>query len=46
MINLIFYFVFGTSDESEESIEIDDKNQLSVEDGMTLEQEITNSVTP
>jgi len=46
VINLIFYVGFDSSDESEKSIELDDKNQLNVEQNTELEQEITSSITP
>ena len=48
VINLVFYFVFdGSSDESEESMNIDDdKNQLIMEKNTELGQEITNPITP
>jgi len=46
VINLIFYFGFDSSDESEESVELDDKNQLNIEINTKSEQEITRSITP
>ncbi len=46
VINLIFYFGFGSSDESEDSIEFDDKNQLDIEKNAELEKEITNPINP
>jgi hypothetical protein len=46
VINLIFYFGFDSSDESEDSIEFDDKNQLDIEKNAELEQEITNPISP
>jgi len=46
VINLIFYFGFDSSDESEDSIEFDDKNQLDIEKNAELEQEITNPINP
>ena len=46
VINLIFYVGFDSSDESEKSIELDDKNQLNVKKNTELKQEITSSITP
>ena len=46
VINLIFYFGFESSDESEDSIEFDAKNQLDIEKNAELEQEITNPINP
>ena len=46
VINLIFYFGFDSSDESEDSIEFDDKNQLDIEKNAELEQEIVNPINP
>ena len=50
VINLIFYFMFGTSDESGESVEMDGddegKNQLNVENEANLKQEVTNPISP
>lgn len=46
VINLIFYFGFDSSDESEKSVEVNDKNQLNIKQNAELEQEITSSITP
>ena len=46
VINLIFYVGFDSSEESEESTELDDKNQLDVEKKIGSEQEITSSMAP
>ncbi len=46
VINLIFYFGFDSSDESEDSIEFDDKNELDIEKNAELEQEISSSINP
>ncbi len=46
VINLIFYFGFDSSDESEDSIEFDDENQIEIEKNAELEQEITSSINP
>ncbi len=46
VINLIFYFGFDSSDESENSIEVDDENQLNFEKNAELEQEMTISINP
>ena len=47
IINLVFYFMFdGSSDESEESVDVNDKNQLNIEKNTELGQEITNPIAP
>ena len=46
VINLIFYFGFDSSDESENSIEVDDKNSLNIEKNADLEQEMAILLTP
>ena len=46
VINLIFYFEFDSSDESENSIEVDDKNSLNIEKNADLEQEMAILLTP
>ena len=46
VINLIFYFGFDSSDESEDSIDFDDENQIDIEKNAELEQEITNPINP
>jgi hypothetical protein len=46
IINLVFYFGFDSSDESESSIEIDDKNLLNFEKNPDLEHEMTISINP
>ena len=46
VINLIFYFGFDSSDESEDSIEFDDKSELDIEKNAELEQEISSSINP
>jgi len=45
-INLIFYFGIDSSDESEKSVDFDDKNQITNEKDGEIEQEITNSLNP
>ena len=45
-INLIFYYGFDSSDESENSIEIDDYNHLDIEKNFGFEQEKTSLITP
>ena len=44
IINLIFYVGFDSSDKSENSDELNDKNQINVEENMGLEQEISNLI--
>jgi cell division protein YceG involved in septum cleavage len=46
IINLIFYFGFDSSNESEKSVELDDTNQVNVETGMDSEAEMIISVSP
>ena len=46
IINLVFYFGFDSSDESESSIEIDDKNLLNFEKNPEMEKEMTISINP
>ena len=45
-INLIFYFGFDSSDESENGVEFDDKNQINLEENPDLEHEIINPINP
>ncbi len=46
VINLIFYFGFESSNESENSVEFDDKNQMNLEENADLEHEIINPINP
>jgi len=46
VINLIFYFGFDSSDESESLIEFDDQNQLMIDDNPELEPEMKISISP
>ncbi len=46
VINLIFYFAFDSSDESENQIELDDQNPMKIEENAELEQEMKISITP
>jgi len=46
IINLVFYFGFDSSDESESSIEIDDRNLLNFEKNSEMEKEMTISINP
>jgi len=46
IINLVFYFGFDSSDESESSIEIDDKNLLNFEKNSEMEKEMKISINP
>ena len=46
VINLIFYFGFESSNESENSVEFDDKNQMNLEENADLEHEIINPIIP
>ena len=46
VINLIFYFGFDSSDESENSVELDNTNQLTNEKFAELEEEMEISINP
>lgn len=46
IINLVFYFGFDSSDESESLIEIDDRNLLNFEKNPEMEKEMTISINP
>ncbi len=46
VINLIFYFGFDSSDESENSIELDNTNQLTNEKNLELKEEMEISIYP
>jgi len=46
VINLIFYFGFDSSDESEKQVEFDDQNQLKIEENADLKQEIQSLLNP
>ncbi len=46
VINLIFYFGFDSSDESEKQVEFDEENQLKIEENADLKQEIKDLLTP
>ena len=46
VINLIFYFGFDSSDESENSVELDNTNQLTNEKNAELEEEFGIFINP
>ena len=46
VINLIFYFGFDSSDEPENSVELDNTNQLTNEKFAELEEEMEISINP
>ena len=46
VINLIFYFGFDSSDESEKQVEFDDQNQLMMGENAELEQEMNILISP
>ena len=46
VINLIFYFGFDSSDESENSVELDNTNQLTNEKSAELEEEFGIIINP
>ena len=46
VINLIFYVGFDSSDESEKSSDLNDKNQVNIEKNMDMKQEIASSIAP
>ena len=46
VINLIFYFGFDSSDEPENSVELDNTNQLTNEKNAESEEEFGISINP
>ena len=46
VINLIFYVGFDSSEESEKSVDFDDKIEFNAEKIQGSEQEITNLIAP
>ena len=46
VINLVFYFGFDSSDESEKAAEFDDKIESNVEEIPESDLEITSPITP
>lgn len=46
VINLIFYFGFDSSEESENSVELDNTNQLTNEKRAGLEEEMEILINP
>ena len=46
VINLIFYFGFDSSDESEKQIELDNQNQLNTEKNAELDEGMKISISP
>jgi hypothetical protein len=46
VINLIFYFGFDSSDESENSVELDNTNQLTNEKNLELKEEMEILINP
>ncbi len=46
VINVIFYFAFDSSDESENSNEFDDTIPIDIEGNQNLENEIINPINP
>jgi len=46
IINLVFYFGFDSSEESESLIDIDNEDLLNMEKNPDLEQEMTISINP
>jgi len=46
IINLVFYFGFDSSEESEPLIDLDNENLLNMEKNPDLEQEMTISINP
>ncbi|GEM_PF-5661661 len=46
IINLVFYFGFDSSEESESTVEIDDRNLLNFEKNPDVKQEMTSSNNP
>ncbi len=46
IINLVFYFGFDSSEESEPLIDLDHENLLNMEKNPDLEEEMTISINP
>ena len=46
IINLVFYFGFDSSEESEPLIDLDNENLLNMEKNPGLEEEMTISINP
>ncbi len=46
IINLVFYFGFDSSEESEPLIDLDNENLLNMEKNPDSEQEMTISINP
>ncbi len=46
IINLVFYFGFDSSEESEPLIDLDNENLLNMEKNQGLEEEMTISIKP
>jgi len=46
IINLVFYFGFDSSEESESLLEIDNENLLNMEKSPDSEQEMTITINP
>ncbi len=46
IINLVFYFGFDSSEESESLIDIDNEDLLNMEKNPDLEQELAISINP
>ena len=46
IINLVFYFGFDSSEESEPLIDLDNENLLNMEKNPDLEEEMTISINP
>ncbi len=46
IINLVFYFGFDSSEESEPLIDLDNENLLNMEKNPDLEQEMVISINP
>lgn len=46
VINLIFYFGFDSSDDSENSVDLGDQNQMNLEENSGLKPTITNPINP
>ena len=46
IINLVFYFGFDSSEESEPLIDLDNENLLNMEKNPDLEEEMTVAINP
>ena len=46
VINLVFYFGFDSSDESKDTVDLDNETQMNLDKNTELEQELEISINP